>query len=382
MQMPSRVMIVFGTRPEAIKMAPICLLLKKNKNFDPIICTTSQHVSMLNQVLDIFSIKPNINLKIMKKNQDLFDININVLNEMKKCLLKVSPEMVLVHGDTTTAYATSIACFYLNIPVSHIEAGLRTNNIKMPFPEEFNRQIISKVSSLHFAPTQISKKNLLKEKINEKKIIVTGNTVIDSLHIILNRIKKEKIYRNKVISYLKKELNFNFSTKKFVLITGHRRENFGDGLLAICNAIKYLAKKYNDIHFIYPVHLNPNVIRPVNSLLKNLSNVHLINPLPYDSFSYLLSKCFIVLTDSGGIQEEAPSLGKPVIVMREVTERPEAVKAGTVKLSGANQKKIISLVQELIVNKNIYRKMSIAHNPYGDGKSAKRILKTLIDYFK
>ena len=381
--MKTKVMVVFGTRPEAIKMSPILRSLRENKDsFKTILCITSQHKEMLNQVLKTFKLKPDINLNIMKKNQDLFDITSNGLIKIKKCLIDEKPDFVMVHGDTTTAFVVSIACFYLNIPVSHIEAGLRTNNIKSPFPEEFNRQVITKISNLHFTPTKMSMKNLIKESIPNKQIFVTGNTVIDALFFILNKIEKNKKLKKIIIDNLNKKLKFNFLFEKFILITGHRRENFGDGFLNICKALKVLSLRFPDINFVYPVHLNPNVLKPVNSILKSTKNIQLLKPLAYEEFSFLLSKCYFVLTDSGGIQEEAPSLGKPVILMREKTERPEAVKSGTVILSGAKKNKIISLTTKLITNKKFYNKMSIANNPYGDGNSAKKIIKILINRYE
>jgi len=369
------IMMVFGTRPEAIKMAPLFHeFAKRPKSFNIKLCVTGQHREMLDQVLDVFNIIPDINLDIMKEHQDLFDISSSVLLSMRKILIKEKPDIVLVHGDTSTSFVTALACFYLNIPVGHVEAGLRTNNIYSPFPEEFNRQAISKISEWHFAPTENSRKNLLKEGFNNLKINVTGNTVIDALHFILKNIESNPSLKNEIIKTLNKELNFDWKDSQFILITGHRRENFGKGFDEICNAIKELANKYRNMQFIYPVHLNPNVQEPVKAILENLENVHLISPLEYKNFIYLLKNSYFVLTDSGGIQEEAPSLGKPVIVMRDDTERPEAVDAGTVLLSGADKDRIIHSVSNLIDNKDMFKKMSNSHNPYGDGTASLKIV--------
>lgn len=374
------ILIVFGTRPEAIKMAPLIhALTDDKKRFSVKVCVTAQHRQMLDQVLKVFQIKPDIDLDIMQSNQDLSDITVKVLSKMKVVLGKYKPDIVLVHGDTTTSLATSIACFYAKVPVGHVEAGLRTHNIYAPFPEELNRQITSKIARWHFAPTSLSKKNLMLEGVLENNITITGNTVIDALFWVLACIKANPAKQKNVNRILNSNLPFNWFDQPFVLITGHRRENFGHGLTEICKAIRCLGLRFKNVHFVYPVHFNPNIRQPVNDLLSNLSNVHLIEPLEYEPFVYLLKHAYLVLTDSGGIQEEAPSLGKPVLVMREVTERPEAVKAGTVKLVGTNKSHIVDVVTRLLKNEEYYKKMSKSHNPYGDGKACQRILKVLIN---
>ena len=373
-----KILLVFGTRPEAIKMAPIIHALKnEHDHFDLKICTTSQHRQMLDQVLKIFEIETDIDLDLMQQNQNLLDLTSLILNKMKNVFLQFKPDAVLVHGDTTTTLATSMAAFYASIPVGHVEAGLRTYDLKKPFPEEFNRQITSKIAKWHFAPTQLSQKNLLSEGIDKSLITVTGNTVIDSLQWILKRIDKDKKLKKNLETILNNNLPFNWQKEKFILITAHRRENFGEGLLQICSAIKELANIYPNINFVYPVHPNPNVSIPVNNVLNIFKNVHLIKPLDYQSFIYLLNFSYFVLTDSGGIQEEAPSLGKPVLVMREVTERPEGVKAGTVELVGSDYQKIIEGVSSLLDNEKHYYKISRVHNPYGDGLACKRIVDIL-----
>jgi len=368
-----RILIVFGTRPEAIKMAPIVKELQKNKDkFETKICVTAQHREMLYQVLEIFDIKSDYDLNIMKPNQDLYDITSNILLKMKKVLNDFKPSLVLVHGDTTTTFATTLAAFYQKIDVGHIEAGLRTGNIYSPWPEEANRKLTGALAKYHFAPTKIAKENLFKERIKEENIIVTGNTVIDALFLMLEKIEKDKNLKDKIIKKLSSYFN-----SQFILVTGHRRENFGEGFLNICNALKEIAINNSDINIIYPVHLNPNVQKPVKEILKGIKNIYLIEPLEYSEFVYLMSRSYLILTDSGGIQEEAPSLGKPVLVMRDTTERPEAVKAGTVKLVGTDKIKIINEVEKLLNDKNEYDKMSKAHNPYGDGKASKRIIEFL-----
>jgi UDP-N-acetylglucosamine 2-epimerase (non-hydrolysing) len=373
-----KIMLVFGTRPEAIKMAPLVHALKAEEDkFEIKICVTSQHREMLNTVLKIFKIKPDINLDLMKQDQNLSNLMSLILNEMQNIFSKYQPDVVLVHGDTTTTLATSIAAFYKSIPVGHVEAGLRTYNLKAPFPEEFNRQITSKISKWHFAPTIISKKNLLSEGVSKSLITITGNTVIDAMHWVLKKINKDEKHRKNLENILNANLSFDWKTVKFILITAHRRENFGEGFLQICSAIKKLASKYPSVHFVYPVHLNPNVSKPVYRILNGFNNIHLIKPLEYEAFIYLLKYSYIVLTDSGGIQEEAPSLGKPVLVMRDVTERPEAVKAGTVKIVGSNSLRIIESLSLLLDNKKHYQKMSRAHNPYGDGLASVRIVDVL-----
>lgn len=370
-----KILVVFGTRPEAIKMATLCHSLKNEKKIDTVICSTGQHKEMLNQVFNLFDFYPDIDLNLMESGQDLYDITSKVLIKMRDILKLEKPDLVLVHGDTSTTFAASLACFFMGIEVGHIEAGLRTGDMTAPFPEEFNRQSSGLIASYHFAPTELSKKNLLNEGKLSKNIIVTGNTVIDALHFILNKIHEDKHQQNELELFFKNLFSFDISKSKFVLITGHRRENFGQGFLDICEAIKRSALANPNIHFIYPVHLNPNVQRPVNDILDGLDNVWLINPLEYEKFVYLLEKSYLVLTDSGGIQEEAPSLGKPVLVMREVTERPEAVNAGTVRLVGSSVTGITDSINSLLIDNELYKKMSFAHNPYGDGNATDKIIK-------
>lgn len=375
---PKKIMLVFGTRPEAIKMAPLYHALKRYpREFETLVCVTAQHRQMLDQVLRAFEITPDIDLNLMKQGQDLFDVTASVLLGMRGVLKEYTPDVLLVHGDTTTALASAMAGFYLGVPVGHVEAGLRTHDVYAPFPEEFNRQVTAKVTRWHFSPTDFSRRNLLAEGVDEVRVTVTGNTVIDALLWVLNRIDSDIQRRGKIAAFLDVSLPFDWSKQRFVLITGHRRENFGDSFLQICHALKDLAARYPKVQFVYPVHLNPNVQAPVNAILAELGNVHLIAPLDYEPFVYLLKHCWIVLTDSGGIQEEAPSLGKPVLVMRDVTERPEAVIAGTVRLVGANRDKIVSHIAELLDNEASYELMTRAHNPYGDGKAAERIISVL-----
>lgn len=378
-----RIMLVFGTRPEAIKMAPLVKEFQKfPEDFETIVCVTGQHREMLDQVLHIFDIKPDYDLNIMKQGQDLYDVTARVLTGMRDVLKKASPDVVLVHGDTTTSTAAALAAFYQQIPVGHVEAGLRTHNIYSPWPEEMNRQITGRIATYHFAPTPLSKSNLLKEDVSEDKIIVTGNTVIDALYWVVNKIKTDDSLDKELEDVLKTagyDVNRLSGGKKLVLITGHRRENFGDGFINMCTAIKDLTQKYPDVDFVYPMHLNPNVRKPIHQVfgenLENLGNMFFIEPLEYLSFVYLMEKSTIVLTDSGGIQEEAPGLGKPVLVMRDTTERPEALYAGTVKLVGTDYDKIVHEVSQLLENKEAYEKMSKAVNPYGDGMACSRIVK-------
>lgn len=358
-------------------MAPLCHALKAEKEIETIICVTAQHREMLDQVLNIFELEPDIDLNLMRKGQDLSDITSSVLLDMRGVLKSFSPDLVLVHGDTTTAMAASLACFYAGVSVGHVEAGLRTHDVSAPYPEEFNRRIVSIVGGIHFAPTPLSRQNLINEKIEESSIHVTGNTVIDSLYWVLNKIDSVPTVRTRLHRVLGEHLPFDWLSSKYVLITGHRRENFGDGFLNICQAVVDLANKHEEVHFIYPVHLNPNVQSPVNELLSSFNNVHLIPPLDYEPFVYLLKGCYLVLTDSGGIQEEAPSLGKPVLVMRDLTERPEAVEAGTVRLVGAKKENIVGHVDRLLVDKGYYELMSQAHNPYGDGTACKNIIRQI-----
>lgn len=375
-------MLVFGTRPEAIKMAPLIKEFQKHPDkFHSVVCVTGQHREMLDQVLHIFDIVPDIDLNIMQQGQDLYDVTTRVLLGMRDVLKQERPDVVFVHGDTTTSTAAALAAFYQQIPVAHIEAGLRTNNIYNPWPEEMNRQITSRIASFHFAPTELSRRNLLKENIEASKITVTGNTVIDALHRVVDKIQKDKAL-DSVLAESLKNVGYDVTRlkedKKLVLITGHRRENFGDGFLNICRAIKDLASKYPNVDFVYPMHLNPNVRTPIHSMfgenLVDLGNVFFIEPLEYLSFVYLMEKSVIVLTDSGGIQEEAPSLGKPVLVMRNTTERPEALEKGTVKLVGTDYDKIVREMSILLDDPIAYTKMSQAINPYGDGKACERIV--------
>ncbi len=363
-------------------MAPLCIELNKEKDIKVITCVTAQHREMLDQVLDIFDLKPQIDLNIMKDGQDLFQLTTAILLKMKSILEIEKPDLVLVHGDTTTSFATALACFYLSIKVGHVEAGLRTYDINSPFPEELNRQITGIISNYHFAPTKLSKQNLLSEGKEDQNIVVTGNTVIDSLHYVLNKIEKNKKKVNKLNTTINSMVDFDWQNSRYVLVTGHRRENFGEGFLNICKAIKNVAKNNSKINFIYPVHLNPNVKLPVNQILSNSKNIHLIEPVDYEIFLYLLKHSYIVLTDSGGIQEEAPSLGKPVLVMRDVTERPEAIEAGTVKLVGTSVKSIENNLDLLLNDRALYKKMSQAHNPYGDGSASKRIVEYILRNFK
>jgi UDP-N-acetylglucosamine 2-epimerase (non-hydrolysing) len=359
-------------------MAPLVLKLKAEPEmFDVKVCVTAQHRQMLDQVLKIFEIIPDIDLDVMKPEQDLFDVTSNILQGMKSVFKDNKPDAILVHGDTTTTLATAMASFYAGIAVGHVEAGLRTHNIYAPFPEEFNRQVTSKVTRWHFAPTELSRVNLIAERVDKESITVTGNTVIDALHWVLNRINTDVERSTRLEKSLDHVLRFNWRADRIVLITGHRRENFGEGFLQICEALRDLASFFPKVKFVYPVHLNPNVQKPVHSILAGLSNVHLIEPLDYEPFVLLLKHSHMVLTDSGGIQEEAPSLGKPVLVMRDVTERPEALEAGTVELVGANKERIVLGVSRLLEDDSHYSKMSRAHNPYGDGLACDRILNLL-----
>lgn len=380
-----KIMLVFGTRPEAIKMAPLVKEFQKHSTqFKTLVCVTGQHRQMLDQVLDIFEIKPDYDLNIMKQGQDLYDITARVLLGMRDVLDEAKPEVVLVHGDTTTSTAAALAAFYKQIPVGHVEAGLRTHDIYSPWPEEMNRQITGRIASFNFSPTQLSHDNLIAEGVDENKIYITGNTVIDALYSVVEKIKTNTDLNATLASQLS-TAGYNTSRlnhgKKLVLITGHRRENFGDGFIHMCRAIKALTAKYPEVDFVYPMHLNPNVRRPIHEVfgedLNGLNNMFFIEPLEYLSFVYLMEKSTIVLTDSGGIQEEAPGLGKPVLVMRDTTERPEALSAGTVKLVGTDYDKIISEVSELIDNPQHYDEMSHAVNPYGDGKACGRIIEAL-----
>lgn len=369
-----KVLLVFGTRPEAIKMAPLVKAFQEqNKLFKTKICVTGQHREMLDQVLDLFEINADFDLDIMRPNQDLYDITGNILQGMKGVFSIYRPDIVFVHGDTTTTFAVSLAAFYEKIEVAHIEAGLRTNNIYSPWPEEANRKLTSQLTSYHFTPTKQSQDNLLSENIAPDKIIVTGNTVIDALLLMLNKLHINVTFREQVKKSIL-EKGFDPEASEFVLVTGHRRENFGQGIVNICSALKKIALDRPNINIVYPVHLNPNVFKPANDLLGNVKNVYLIEPLQYEAFIYLMSLSKLIITDSGGVQEEAPSLGKPVLVMRDTTERPEAVSAGTVKLVGTNIQGIVSATNELLDNPLVYESMAKAHNPYGDGKACERII--------
>lgn len=380
-----KIMLVFGTRPEAIKMAPLVKEFQKDtKHFQTIVCVTGQHREMLDQVLHIFDVKPDYDLNIMKPGQDLYDITNSVLLGMRNVLKKTQPDIVLVHGDTTTSTAAALAAFYQQIPVGHVEAGLRTHNIYNPWPEEMNRQITSRIATYNFSPTLLSKENLLKEGIPEKKIAITGNTVIDALYWVVNKINNDTILNNKLKIMLNKagyDINRLINGKRLVLITGHRRESFGEGFIHICSALRELKDKYPEVDFVYPMHLNPNVRKPIYTIFgkdfSNLGNIFFIEPLEYIAFVYLMEKSTIVLTDSGGIQEEAPGLGKPVLVMRDTTERPEALESGTVHLVGTDYNKIIFEVSTLLDDVEAYRKMSKAVNPYGDGLACHRIVNIL-----
>ena len=377
-----KIMLVFGTRPEAIKMAPLVKEFQKHpEEFQTIVCVTGQHRQMLDQVLQIFDITPDYDLNIMKQGQDLYDVTARVLIGMREVLKEAQPDVVLVHGDTTTSTAAALAAFYQQIPVGHVEAGLRTHNIYSPWPEEMNRQLTGRMAAYNFAPTPLSRQNLLNEGVSEEKIEVTGNTVIDALYWVVNKMKCDSALSELLSTELLKagyDVNRN---RRLVLITGHRRENFGDGFISMCNAIKTLTEKYPEVDFVYPMHLNPNVRKPIHEVfgedLSNLGNMFFIEPLEYLSCVYLMEKSTIVLTDSGGIQEEAPGLGKPVLVMRDTTERPEALSAGTVKLVGTDFDKIVNEVSALLDNQAHYDAMSQAVNPYGDGLACSRIINIL-----
>lgn len=387
MEQKKRVMLVFGTRPEAIKVAPLVKEFQKHTDrFETIVCVTGQHREMLDQVLHLFDIKPDYDLNIMKQGQDLYDVTARVLTGLRDVYSESKPDVVFVHGDTTTSMAAALAAFYQQIPVAHIEAGLRTHNIYSPWPEEMNRQITSRISVYNLAPTALSKENLLKEGVDESTITITGNTVIDALYLVLDKIKSDKSLQSEIKatlinSGLPGEMVEDFTSplpnkRKLVLITGHRRENFGDGFINMCNAIKTLTEKYPEVDFVYPMHLNPNVRKPIKEIFGEsvINNIHFIEPLEYLPFVYLMNQSTLVLTDSGGIQEEAPGLGKPVLVMRDTTERPEAVEAGTVKLVGTNYDLIVSETSRLLDDEEYYNTMSQANNPYGDGQACERII--------
>ena len=372
-----KILLVFGTRPEAIKMAPLVKALQKDtEHFETRVCVTAQHRQMLDQVLEVFGITPEYDLNIMAPNQDLYDITAKVLLGLREVLKDFRPDTVLVHGDTTTSMAASLAAFYMQIPVGHVEAGLRTYNMLSPWPEEMNRQVTDRICTYYFAPTEQSKVNLLQENIDAKKIFITGNTVIDALLMAVDIISTTAGVKEKMAKELQ-EKGYTVGDREYILVTGHRRENFGDGFLHICKAIKELAALHPEMDIVYPVHLNPNVQKPVYELLSGLSNVYLISPLDYLPFIYAMQHSTLLLTDSGGVQEEAPSLGKPVLVMRDTTERPEAVEAGSVKLVGTNAEAIVSNVTALLLDKEMYKRMSETHNPYGDGQACERIIAAL-----
>lgn len=370
-----RVLLVFGTRPEAIKMAPLALKLQQNiEDFETKVCVTGQHRQMLDQVLELFNLKPDFDLNLMKPGQTLSDVTSGVLKGLEQVFEQWKPDIILVHGDTATTFAASLAGYYHKIKIGHVEAGLRTGDLYSPWPEEANRQLTGVLANYHFAPTNSSYQNLIKENVNPETIIVTGNTVIDALLQVKDKVEQDE----DLIQKFEQEFKFLDKSKKLVLVTGHRRENFGQGFLNICTALANLAKKYSDIQIVYPVHLNPNVQTPVNELLSGIDNIFLIQPQDYLPFVYLMNRSYLILTDSGGIQEEAPSLGKPVLVMRDTTERPEAVDAGTVRLVGTDVSTIEKSVSELLENTSLYNAMAAAHNPYGDGTSCQQI----IDFLK
>ena len=372
-----KILLVFGTRPEAIKMAPLVKAFQKDtEHFETRVCVTAQHRQMLDQVLEVFGITPEYDLNIMAPNQDLYDITAKVLMGLREVLKDFRPDTVLVHGDTTTSMAASLAAFYMQIPVGHVEAGLRTYNMLSPWPEEMNRQVTDRICTYYFAPTEQSKKNLLQEHIDEKKIFITGNTVIDALLMAVDIISSTPGMEEKIAKEFQ-EKGYTVGNREYILVTGHRRENFGEGFLHICKAIKELAALHPDMDIVYPVHLNPNVQKPVYELLSGVDNVYLISPLDYLPFIYAMQHSTLLLTDSGGVQEEAPSLGKPVLVMRDTTERPEAVEAGTVKLVGTDAEAIVSNVTALLQDKEMYKRMSETHNPYGDGQACERIMVAL-----
>jgi len=376
--MAIKVLSIFGTRPEAIKMAPLVKALNEADGIDAKVCVTAQHREMLDQVLDLFEIVPEYDLNIMKPGQSLYDVTTNILLGLKPILEEFKPDLVLVHGDTSTTLSASLAAFYQQIPVGHVEAGLRTGNLSSPWPEEGNRKLTGAITKLHFAPTQTSQQNLLNEAVSADDIVITGNTVIDALLQVVDKVKTDSA----LISTLKAKFPELDETKKLILVTGHRRESFGGGFERICEALVEIATAHPDTQILYPMHLNPNVREPVNRILKNVDNVHLIEPQDYLPFVYLMNQAHIIVTDSGGVQEEAPSLGKPVLVMRDTTERPEAVEAGTVKLVGTDKARIVNEVNNLLTNDQEYQSMSRAHNPYGDGKACERIVAKIKQHFK
>ena len=372
-----KVMSVFGTRPEAIKMAPLVKQLEKTPEIESIVCVTAQHREMLDQVLRLFDLQPEYDLNVMKPGQDLFDITTQILTGLKPVLAAEQPDLVLVHGDTSTTLAASLAAYYTRVKVGHVEAGLRTNNKWAPFPEEMNRRLTGAMTDVHFAPTATAKANLLREGVSADAIHVTGNTVIDALLAVVDKLRADAELRQR----LDKEFSFLDPNRRLILVTGHRRENFGEGFQNICHALADIASAHPDVQVLYPVHLNPNVRQPVHDILaaRQLDNVHLIDPVDYLPFVYLMDRAHLIITDSGGVQEEAPSLGKPVLVMRETTERPEAVEAGTVRLVGTNRQKLVAEAERLLADPAAYAAMAQAHNPYGDGQASQRIVKTLLN---
>jgi len=376
--MKQKILIVFGTRPEAIKMAPLVKRFQEEAEvFNLKVCVTAQHREMLDQVLELFEIEPDFDLNIMKSGQDLYDVTSNVLLGMRDVLSDFKPDVVFVHGDTSTTSSTALASFYQQIKVAHVEAGLRTGDIYSPWPEEANRQITGVLSNYHFAPTTTSQENLLRENKDPKSILVTGNTVIDALYLALDKIKNNSTLKESIVKSIEDEItdeNFSLESSKFILVTGHRRENHGQGFINICKALKTIALNNPDVSIIYPVHLNPNVQKPVNELLSEVKNIYLIKPMQYEAFIYMMDKSYFIITDSGGVQEEAPSLGKPVLVMRNTTERPEALEAGTVKLVGTDTDLIVQEAEKLLKSEEAYASMSKAHNPYGDGTACEQIV--------
>jgi UDP-N-acetylglucosamine 2-epimerase (non-hydrolysing) len=373
-----RVLTVFGTRPEAIKMAPLVHQLAECEHLISKVCVTAQHREMLDQVLNLFEIVPDFDLNIMKPGQDLFDVTVNILQGIKTVIAEFKPDVILVHGDTSTTFSTALAAFYTQTKIGHVEAGLRTGDLSSPWPEEGNRKLTGALTNFHFAPTELSQQNLLNEGTPSASIFVTGNTVIDALLWVSKKLDADQDLNIK----LAKKFNFLDPDKKLILVTGHRRESFGDGFERICVALADIASQRPDVQILYPMHLNPNVREPVNRLLSKLPNVFLIEPQDYLPFVYLMNKSYLIITDSGGVQEEAPSLGKPVLVMRATTERPEAVAAGTVKLVGTNTQQIVEQTLILLDDLDVYKEMSQAHNPYGDGKACQRIVKQLIEELK
>jgi len=373
-----KVLSIFGTRPEVIKMAPVIKALETHPKIHSLVCTTSQHRQMQDQMMALFDLKADYDLDCMKPGQDLFYLTSVMLDKLKLVLTSVKPDLILVQGDTTSSFVASLSAFYLGIPVGHVEAGLRTHDLQAPFPEEGNRALIGRIAEMHFAPTKTAKQHLLEERINPQQVFVTGNTVIDALLWVRDRLDKKSLMQEFDPS-VKKLLE---SEAPYILITGHRRESFGEAFKSICRAIQSLAKQYPKMHFIYPVHLNPNVQGPVDTFLRDIDNVHLISPLDYQPFVFLMDHCFCVLTDSGGVQEEAPSLGKPVLVMREKTERPEGIAAGTAMLVGTDKDKVVQAVSTIIEDKLLYEKMANAVNPYGDGRAAEKISDEIVNYFK